>query len=253
MSLIEVGVGDQLKSLTQQWELVSDAAMSDPETGPATFTESDLPALCDALAVRDRELRRVVDTFGYPPFWSRPNTFESVVWFILEQQVSLASARAALEKLRALVGTISPQTVLDLTGDELRAVSFSRQKASYARALAAAMTEGVLDLAALETMPDADVRRTLTQIKGIGNWTADVYLIMVLHRTDVFPRGDLAAVNGVKHLVNLPRSASADEVSALAQRWAPLRTIATMLVWHDYLARRVPPRGAGGPVCPGAG
>jgi DNA-3-methyladenine glycosylase II len=194
-----------------------------------------------------------VDTFGYPPFWSRANTFESVVWFILEQQVSLASARAALEKLRALVGTISPETVLDLTGDELRAVSFSRQKASYVRGLAAAMTEGVLDLRSLEAMSDADVRRRLMKIKGVGNWTVDVYLIMVLHRIDVFPRGDLAVVNGLKHLKNLPRSASTDEICQLAERWAPLRTIGTMLVWHDYLARRSAPSTSDGTGSRGSG
>jgi len=183
-----------------------------------------------------------VDTSGYPPFWSRPNTFESLVWFILEQQVSLASARAALEKLRALVGTVSPQAILDLADDELRAASFSRQKAGYVRALATALTEGALDLAALQTMPDAGVRSDLTRIRGIGNWTVDVYLIMVLHRTDVFPGGDLAVVNGVKHLEGLPRSTPAGEIATLAERWAPLRTIATMLVWHDYLARRSLPR-----------
>lgn len=207
----------------------------------ATFTEAELPGLCEALAARDQDLRRVVDALGYPPFWSRPNTFESLVWFILEQQVSLASARAALEKLRSLVGAISPETVLDLTGEELRAASFSRQKAGYVRGLATALTEGALNLPSLETLSDADVRRNLTRVKGVGNWTVDVYLIMVLHRTDVFPIGDLAAVNGVKHLKNLPRSASTDEVSTLAERWAPLRTVATMLVWHDYLARRSPP------------
>jgi DNA-3-methyladenine glycosylase II len=215
--------------------------MRDPESATAAFTESELPGLCDALAACDHDLRRVVDTFGYPPFWSRANTFESIVWFILEQQVSLASARAALEKLRALVGTISPEAVLDLTGNELRAVSFSRQKAGYVQGLAAAMTEGVLDLRSLEAMSDADVRTRLMTIKGIGNWTVDVYLIMVLHRIDVYPRGDLAAVNGLKHLKGLLPSASTAEVSTLAERWAPLRTIATMLVWHDYLARRSAP------------
>ncbi|MBV9821458.1 MAG: DNA-3-methyladenine glycosylase 2 family protein [Actinobacteria bacterium] len=217
------------------------------ESGTATFTEAELPGLCEALAARDPDLRRVVEAAGYPPFWSRPNTFESLVWFILEQQVSLASARAALEKLRALVGTISPETVRDLTEEELRAASFSRQKAGYVGGLAAELTGGGLDLRSLEALPDAEVRRTLTRIRGVGNWTADVYLIMVLHRTDVFPGGDLAAVNGLKHLKGLPRSASTDEVSSLAEKWAPLRTVATMLVWHDYLARRSPPSTVGGP------
>lgn len=217
------------------------AAAADPGSGTATFSEAELPGLCDELAARDQDLRRVVDAVGYPPFWSRPNTFESLVWFILEQQVSLASARAALEKLRALVGAISPETVLALTDEQLRAASFSRQKTGYVQGLATELATGGLDLRSLEAMSDAEVRSRLTRIKGVGTWTADVYLIMVLHRADVFPGGDLAAVNGLRHLKGLPRSAPAGEVATLAEQWAPLRTVATMLVWHDYLARRSPP------------
>ena len=221
---------------------VPEDAARDSGSGPATFTASELPGLCDALAARDRDLRRIVDTFGYPPFWSRPNTFESVVWFILEQQVSLASARAALEKLRALVGTISPEAVLDLTDDELRAASFSRQKAGYVRGLAAAMTDGGLDLRSLEAVSDADVQKNVDRrSRASGNWTVDVYLIMVLHRRTCSRAVTWQPSTGSSTSRAWPGPRRRTRFPALAERWAPLRTVATMLVWHDYLARRSPP------------
>jgi DNA-3-methyladenine glycosylase II len=207
-----------------------------------TFSAADLPGLCDMVAARDPDLQRVVDEYGYPEFWNRPNTFESFVWFILEQQVSLASARAALEKLRDRVGAITPANVLALTDDELRAVYFSRQKTTYVRGLAHTIEDGDLDLASLETMSGSAIRERLTKLNGIGNWTVDVYLIIVLHRLDLFPAGDLAAVNGLRELKGRPRRTPVEELVTATQRWTPYRTIGTMLVWHLYLSRRDPRR-----------
>ena len=208
------------------------------------FSAAELPGLCDTVAALDPDLQRTVDEYGYPEFWNRPNTFESLVWFILEQQVSLASARAALQKLRDRVGAVTPANVLALTDDELRAAYFSRQKAGYARGLAHAIENGDLDLAALEALPDGAIRERLSQLKGVGNWTVDVYLIIVLHRLDLFPAGDLAAVNGLRELKGLPRTTPVGELVTATQLWAPYRTIGTMLVWHRYLARRAPRRPA---------
>jgi DNA-3-methyladenine glycosylase II len=202
------------------------------------FSAAELPGLCDKVAALDADLQRVVDEYGYPEFWNRPNTFESLVWFILEQQVSLASAKAALDKLRDRVGAVTPASVLALTDDELRAVYFSRQKTAYVRGLAQHILDGDLDLDALGTWPDSAIRERLVRLKGIGNWTVDVYLILVLHRLDLFPAGDLAAVNGLKMLKGLPRTTPIGEVVTAAELWSPYRTIGTMLVWHDYLARR---------------
>jgi len=209
-----------------------------------TFAAAELPGLCDKVGSLDPDLRRVVNEYGYPEFWNRPNTFESLVWFILEQQVSLASARAALEKLRDRVGAITPASVLALTDEELRAAYFSRQKTAYVRGLAREMLHGGLDLAALEALTDSTIRDRLVRLKGIGNWTVDVYLIIVLHRLDLFPVGDLAAVSGVRELKGLPRATPVAEVAAAAEPWAPYRTIGTMLVWHRYLSRRAPRRPA---------
>lgn len=206
--------------------------------GSPSFSEHQLPELCDRLAELDPDLRLVLAEFGYPPFWHRENSFESFVWFILEQQVSLAAAKAALDRLRGRVGVVTPESVLALNDDELRAAHFSRQKMGYVRALAQELEQGRLDLAALAELSDAAVRERLVRLTGIGNWTVDVYLILVLHRVDLFPVGDLAAVTALKRIKGLARDASADQVAATARGWAPLRTAATMMLWHEYLSRK---------------
>jgi DNA-3-methyladenine glycosylase II len=203
-----------------------------------TFSTENFEDICRQLAEKDAELRSILDTYGYPPFWSRENNYESLVHIILEQQVSLASARAALEKLREKVGIISPENVQRLSDEEFRAAYFSRQKTSYVRHLTEQVTTGAIDFAALERLPDAAIREQLIRLKGVGSWTVDVYLIMVLHRADHFPIGDIAAVNGLKQLKNLPPQTSAEAILALTEKWRPHRSIATMLIWHDYLSRR---------------
>ncbi len=204
----------------------------------ASFTNQNFQILCDELALRDASFTGIISAFGYPPFWSRPNTFESLVHIILEQQVSLASALSALQKLKEKIGIISAENLLSLTDEELKACYFSRQKTVYARDLAENILNGNLNLAALETLPDDEIRQKLTAIKGIGNWTTDIYLIFILHRTDVFPIGDLAVVNALKKLKNLSPDTPKERLLQIAEAWKPCRTIATMLLWHEYLSRR---------------
>lgn len=208
----------------------------------STFSAATLPAFCDRLAALDSDLASIIGRYSYPPMWSRPNTFESLIWIILEQQVSLASAKAALEKLRQYVGDITPEAVLVLTDEELKACYFSRQKTAYARALARALVSDHLDLAALERQSSQKVRAQLTAIKGIGDWTVDVYLIFVLHRLDVFPMGDLAAVNALRRLKNVPVGASRQTLQSIVDTWQPYRTIAAMLLWHYYLSHPKMPK-----------
>jgi DNA-3-methyladenine glycosylase II len=203
-----------------------------------SFTEQNFHQLCDELANRDASFAGIISDFGYPPFWSRPNTFESLVHIILEQQVSLASALSALQKLKEKIGIISPENLLVLSDEELKFCYFSRQKTVYARDLAENVLSGDLDLKRLETLPDEEVREKLTAIKGIGNWTTDIYLMMILHRTDIFPVGDLAAVNALKKVKNLPKEISKERLLQIAEAWKPFRTIATLLLWHEYLSRR---------------
>ena len=201
-----------------------------------SFSQSNFHSICDELGQKDADLNSIIQTYGYPPMWSRPNTFESLVHIILEQQVSLASALSALNKLRDYVQQITPGRVLLLTDEEFRACYCSRQKTAYIKYLAEAILSGRIDLNAFETMPDDEIRASLTALKGIGNWTVDVYLMFVLQRSDLFPVGDLAAVNALKRLKVLPSKTSREEIIKVAEHWQPYRTVATMILWHYYLS-----------------
>lgn len=203
-----------------------------------TFSAENFHLICNELASNDPWLESVLQNYGYPPMWTRPNTFESLVHIILEQQVSLASALATLNKLRERIIEVTPKAVLSLTDEELKSCYFSRQKMVYVRHLAESILTGKIDLPALEKLPDDEIRIKLNQLKGIGNWTIDVYLMFVLQRTDLFPAGDLAAVNAFKQLQKLPATTTKAELEQLALKWQPYRTIATMILWHYYLSLR---------------
>ena len=200
------------------------------------FTQANYHNICDELAAIDSDLGGIIKTYGYPPLWSRPNTFETLVHIILEQQVSLASALSALNKLKERVQELTPARLLLLTDEEMKACYCSRQKTNYIKYLAEVLLSGQLNLTGLEDLPDDVIRAKLTSIKGIGNWTADVYLMFVLQHRDIFPIGDLAAVNALKRVKNLPADTTKDEMIAIAAKWQPYRTIATMLLWHFYLS-----------------
>ncbi|TDW96721.1 DNA-3-methyladenine glycosylase family protein [Dinghuibacter silviterrae] len=202
------------------------------------FNKRNFHKICDQLATADPDLGAIIDTHRYPPMWTRPNTFDTLVHIILEQQVSLASALAALHKLRGKLGELTPAGLLVLTDEEMKACYVSRQKAMYTRGLATALLEGQLDLEALESLPDDEVRARLILLKGIGHWTIDVYLMFVLQRTDVFPTGDLAAMNALKRIKKLPKDTTKEHLLHIAAAWQPYRTVATMLLWHLYLSSR---------------
>lgn len=192
------------------------------------------------LARRDEDLREVVARFGPPPLWAREPGFPTLVWMILEQQVSLASARAAYERLAAATGEITPASVLQLDDATLRSAGFSRQKTEYTRRLAAAILEGRFDPPALEQMDDEAVRRALVAQKGIGPWTAEVYLLMALRRPDAWPAHDLGLLVAAQEVKRLPQRPSPQELAALAEPWRPYRAVAARILWHHYLST---PRG----------
>ncbi|MDN5284471.1 MAG: DNA-3-methyladenine glycosylase 2 family protein [Mucilaginibacter sp.] len=204
------------------------------------FNHANYHTICDELAAADADLANIIKNHGYPPLWSRPNTFETLVHIILEQQVSLASALSALNKLRERVQEITPARVLLLTDEEFKACYCSHQKTTYIKYLAEAIVSGQINLEELERLPDEVIRAKLTTLKGIGNWTADVYLMFVLQHADIFPIGDLAAVNALKRVKVLPKEITREEVIVIAEQWAPYRTIASMLLWHYYLSAPAP-------------
>jgi DNA-3-methyladenine glycosylase II len=201
------------------------------------FNQTNLHQLCDELGKTDPDLKPIIQKHSYPPLWERPNSFESLVHIILEQQVSLASALSALNKLKEKIQEITPARVILLTDEELRACYFSRQKTIYVRHLAESILSGHLSLDELALMDDDIIRQKLCAVKGIGNWTVDIYLIFIVHHADVFPIGDLAAVNALKKVKNVPL-ATREEILAIAEQWRPYRSIATMLLWHSYLEER---------------
>ena len=200
------------------------------------FNKRNFKDICNKLASSDEDLAMIVRTHGYPPMWTRQNSFETLVHIILEQQVSLASALAALNKLRQRLGEITPVSFLALTDEELKACYFSRQKTVYTRGVALEILEGRLALDSLERLSDEEVRAKLITLKGVGNWTIDVYLMFVLQRADIFPIGDLAAINALRRVKRLPKDTSKDHLQELTAGWQPYRSVATMLLWHLYLS-----------------
>ena len=193
------------------------------------------------LGAADPQLGASVERYGPPPLWSRDPSYATLVHLILEQQVSLASAQAAFDRLRAaLDGSVEPEPLLRLTDEELRAIGFSRQKAGYARTLASAMLDG-FDLGALAAMPDDEVRHALIAMPGIGPWTADIYLTMCLLRPDVWPHGDLALATSARDLLDLDERPTFADLGQIAERWHPYRAVAARILWHDYLQRRGQP------------
>lgn len=207
------------------------------ESMPPSLTERSLIRAVRTLATNDPTLAVSVRRFGPPPLWARESSFATLVHLILEQQVSLASALAAFDRLRIAIGDVTAPAFLTLNERTLREIGFSRQKAGYARELAIALDDG-FDLAALDRMPDDEVRRSLTGLRGIGRWTADVYLTMCLLRPDVWPHGDQALATGARELLGLPQRPTFDELEALSERWHPYRAVAARIIWHHYLGVR---------------
>ena len=201
-----------------------------------TLTEATLFEAVQILSGRDADLEAVYRRFGPPPLWAREPGFPTLVYIILEQQVSLASARAAFQRLSAAISPVTPQAFLTLSDAELKAIGFSRQKTGYARLLAQAILAGEIDLAGLGGLEDDPVRAALTKLKGIGRWSADIYLMEALLRPDVWPAGDLAlaiAVQRVKRLGAMPNPAALD---AIGEAYRPWRAVAARMFWHFYLS-----------------
>lgn len=211
--------------------------MASSYPGLTPLDEATLHHGLDELARRDPDLAGLLQRWGPPPLWARPPGFGTLIHIILEQQVSLASARAAYDRLQAAAYPLTPARLLELDDATLRAVGFSRQKSVYARHLAEALLAGTLDLAALAVLDDDAVRAQLQTVKGIGPWTAEIYLLMALGRADAWPAGDLGLVVAVQEVKRLAQRPDAATLNALAEGWRPWRAVAARLLWHHYLSK----------------
>ena len=189
----------------------------------------------DHLLKASRIFADIYDKYGAPPNWTRPQGFISLSKIILEQQVSLASANAHFLKLNTYLPEFTPSTILNLTDEEMRGCQISWQKAKYLRALSSSILNGEIDLDELTILKEAEIRKQLTAIKGIGVWTTDIYLMFCLQSKDVFPVGDIAVVNTVKELWG---TKTKEDIVSLSEKWKPYRSLAAYFLWHFYLKKR---------------
>lgn len=191
------------------------------------------------LAERDSALKRVLNEHGYPHLWDRPPGFSTTVHIILEQQVSLVSANATFQRLKAkLDGTVTPAGLLKLTECELKELGLTRQKISYTRSLAEKVCAGDFQFESLSLMSDDLVRSAMTKHKGIGNWTADIYLSECLLRRDILPKGDIGVQEAFRVLKGLEARPSHEELETMTRHWCPWRSVGTRILWLFYLNRR---------------
>jgi DNA-3-methyladenine glycosylase II len=208
------------------------------ETSPIFLDEEFFAQGVVELVRRDADLAGVVHTYGRPPMWVREPGFPTLVYIILEQQVSLSSARAAFERLQAAAKPLTPRRFLRLTDGELKRIGFSRQKTLYTRLLAESLAKRYLDLRELQELHDDAARNMLVALKGIGRWTADIYLLSALRRPDIWPVGDLALATAVQEVKRLRKRPAPERLEKLSLPWRPYRAVAARLFWHHYLSKR---------------
>ncbi|MFN6569588.1 DNA-3-methyladenine glycosylase 2 family protein [Dendronalium sp. ChiSLP03b] len=200
------------------------------------LTQESLTHGLIVLAELDSDLAHILETLGNPPMWEREAGFPTLLRIILEQQVSLAAARAVFNRLCGIVIPLTPANFLTLDDVQLKTIGFSRQKILYCRGLADAITSGQLDLTKLETMDETTIRSELKRLKGIGDWTVDIYLLMALKHPDAFPKGDLGLLIATQKLKKLTARPTPLQLEAIAENWRPWRAVAARLLWHYYLS-----------------
>ena len=189
----------------------------------------------DYLSEKENIFKTIIDQYGIPIIPQRPQGFETLVLLILEQQVSIDSAKATFLKIKASQKVINPEVLLQVSEEEYSSLGVSRQKITYIKALATALLNKELDLESLPFKSAKEVRDELIKIKGIGNWTIDIYLMFCLQVPDLLPIGDIAVVNTIKELLDIHDKESMEKY---AEKWSPYRSFATYLLWHHYLKKR---------------
>ena len=194
-----------------------------------------MQAAIDFLCKKDKIFKKIIESYGIPIIPKRAQGFETLSLLILEQQVSIDSAKATYIKLKNKVPVFEPLELLLLPDESFRASGVSRQKTKYIKCLAETIIDKYIDLESLPSKSPEVVRQELIKIKGIGNWTIDVYLMFALETPDILPLGDIAVVNTIKELLNIQDKTT---MEIYTQNWAPHRSMATFLLWHHYLQKR---------------
>ena len=207
---------------------------------PTTLTQKTLALAARELAARDQQLANILATYGDPPLWQRAGGFRTLVHIILEQQVSLGSARSMLTRLETAVQPFTPERFLDLGEPHLRQLGVTRQKSAYVLHLSQSIASGELNFRKLSTLSDDQVLVQLTRIKGIGLWSANIYLLMAMRRADIWPSGDLALAVAIQELKGFAARPSTKELEQIAEQWRPHRAVAARMLWQYYLGRTKP-------------
>lgn len=202
------------------------------------LTELTLARAAKQLARRDRDLAWILEKLGPPPLWARPRGFPTLVKIILEQQVSLASAASMFARMKKNVVPFRPARMIELGEAHLKSLGLTRQKTGYCLHLAQSLTDNSLRLSPLSRMRDAEAKAALMEIKGLGAWSADVYLLMALRRPDIWPVNDLALAIAVTKLKKLPARPSPAQLTEMGEAWRPFRSVAARMLWQYYLAGR---------------
>ncbi len=203
-----------------------------------TLTQKSLALAARELAARDKTLAGILATYGDPPLWRRATGFQTLVHIILEQQVSLKSAKSMLVRLEGAIQPFTPFRFIELGDSYLRGLGVTRQKSAYLLHLSDSIVNGDLSFNRLERMSDDEARLVLTQVKGIGSWSADVYLLMAMRRADIWPAGDLALAVAMQDLKGMSRRPAPEELERLAEPWRPHRAVAARMLWQYYLATK---------------
>ena len=205
---------------------------------PAPLTKASLANAAKFLARKDPDLALVLASYGPPPLWARKPGFNTIVRIILEQQVSLASAASMYKRLRNNIIPFQPTQFVHLGEPHFKSLGLTRQKTTYCIHLAESIMTRNLKLSALSKLSDEEVRTALMQVKGIGSWSADIYLLMALRRPDIWPASDLALATAVFKLKGLKERPTTDQLGRIAETWRPFRSVAARMFWQYYLAQR---------------
>ena len=206
------------------------------------LTQKTLALAARDLAARDKMLAGILADHGDPPLWRRATGFPTLVHIILEQQVSLKSAKSMLIRIEAAIQPFTPSRFLELGDSYLRSLGVTRQKSAYLLDLSSAIVNGALSFPKLARMSDDEARLALTRVKGIGLWSADVYLLMAMRRADIWPAGDLALAVAMQDLMGLATRPGPVELDRLAEQWRPHRAVAARMLWQYYLGHKKAPK-----------
>jgi DNA-3-methyladenine glycosylase II len=187
------------------------------------------------LEQKDKTLNTILQTFGNPIIQKREEGFAAMCHIILEQQVSIASALACYKKINNHFGKITPPIIFNCNDEELRNCGVSRQKTTYLKDLAYKVISNQIDFKSFSNKSENQIRAELITIKGVGNWSIDVYLMFCLQHQNIIPLSDIAIKNTIKELYNIH---TFEEMEKLSATWIPFRTVASFILWHHYLKKR---------------